>query len=453
MNGNYFRQPHTESTAHITDSEDWPVHAQAHGVAPRIPARALHADDLKSRQLMNRLSVSSQNKQGGEFLVNETAQSMKLYIKKPLRTPEAQNHTSSASEQCMLSNNVNDRKKSLVASIDSMSDEPAMKKPSFSRISPSHSSNSSLDQNARFAALSSRSPPSPLQNNDRILFNQNKVFALADIFMNHSAAEIFTPIPLLAQPPQPQQPVPDAPARLFAGLSNVLKKHYNSEYIDEDDLIISEPEIKILKAILTRKYNIKYFGLYASDNLMSILRKIDNFKSCKRLEENYKFVLSRCIKHLKKQLPKGKHRKIRKREFDTYFYQYYFGDVCKSANVNLQDFHIPRASADIVLKTKTISDEYISRLTQSKLFTQACLSYMGSQLREDYKAEMNSKIDKLVESWESTYKDAGDKEKVVDGIVGNIVHSQRFKLPWVSSEVDVAIESVRSIFSKYSSCC
>ena len=446
MNANYFRR-YAESSTLVPESENPSVQTPFPVIAPRIPDQIGHAEWTKSRQQTNNPSIVNHDGQSTELSINGNNQSLKLLIKKPRGHADVNNYTTSTSEFCLVDNHFIEKNKSRAALNDSISIESSLKKASFSPVSLSHSSDSSVNQEGQDKSIPSRSPSHPSQNNEGIaLFNQQKVFALTDIFMNHSAAEIFVPIPLISKN------IPTGPVRLFQGLSDVLKKHYNSESIEEEDLFMKEPELKIFKAILTRKYNIKCFGPNANNNLISILKKVDNYKSSKRLEENYKFVLSRCIKHLKKQLPKCKHRKIRKREFDTYFYQYYFGDICQSTNSTISDFQIPRTSTDIVLKTKTISDEYIARLAQSKTFTEACVKYMESQLRIDYRTEMNFKIDKLIESWENTYKEAVNKDQAIDMIVNNIVHSQRFKLPWVGNEVCVAVESVRSIFNKYSSC-
>lgn len=446
MSANNFRR-YAESSTLVPDSENPSLPNPCPVIAPRLPDQMGHADWTKSRQQFNNSSTMNNDGQGSELSINGNTQCLKLLIKKPRANADANNHTTSTSELCLVDNNFIEKNKSPANLSESMSIESAHRKASFSRVSVPQSSKSSQNKEGQIKSISPRSMLNPSPNNEETsAFDQPKVFALTDIFLNHSAAEIFVPIPLVSRS------IETGPVRLFQGLSDLLKKHYNSESIEEEDLYMKEPELKILKAILTRKYNIKCFGPNANNNLFSILKKVENYKSSKRLEENYKFVLSRCIKYLKKQLPKCKHRKIRKKEFDTYFYQYYFGEICQSTNSSITDFQIPRTSTDIVLKTKTISDEYIARLTQSKTFTEACVKYMESQLRVDYKTEMNFKIDKLVESWETAYKEASNKDQAIETIVSNIVHSQRFKLPWVENEVYMAVEAVRSIFNKYSSC-
>ena len=300
-------------------------------------------------------------------------------------------------------------------------------KPHASDVKRHYSYSDNIQKNEQSTPLGQ---PNPIQINEFLL--------------KHSAFDIFKQVPASLDD-LPQQ----FRKSIFSGLKSVLKKHYHNIYINEEDLNISEPELKILKAILSRKYNYKALYLYPAKDLLNTLHKIDICRSSKRLEENYKFVLSRCIKYLKKQLPQAKSRKIGKKEFDHYFYQFYFGDLCKDNNASLEEFQLAKCSNSFVFKTKTISEDYIAGLARSRLFTKECLKYMNHQLHVDYIIEMDSKIGKLVEGWEKAYLASNCKPKFLEDVVQNILKSQRFKLPWVKVEVETAIESIRSIFNKY----
>lgn len=403
---------------------------------------------IKSTQHINEFSISMKPNISLELMGYDNSQVFKLSIMKPMEAKGHSKYDNRISELQAMVNKVSDKNKPL-AELNNRVFDHKNKQQILSRVPRvSQSLDASSDQNVNKNLHCSRIYSNPQDLSKSLpLLDQNKALALTEILLTHSASKIFAPIPYK------DNGLEFVPPRLFQGLFDLLRKHYSNLHIDEEDLNIKEPELKLLKAILIRKYNYKGLGFESLNNFLLAFKKIDHYRSNKRLEENYKFVLSRCIKHLKKQLPKSKHRKIRKREFDNYFYQYYFGTTCHWENMDFRNFSIPRASNDTMLRTKTISDEYIARLTQSKLFTEECLSYIESQLKYDYRVEMNSKLEKLVEGWEASYKEANDKFRAIEGIVDNIINSQRFKLPWVDSEVNVAIDSVKSIFNKYTSSC
>ena len=231
----------------------------------------------------------------------------------------------------------------------------------------------------------------------------------------------------------------------FGNLCLLLKKHFKGEDIEDPDLNISKEELAILKAIVNRKYknkfDLKNHLIFLKDKLM----EISKLESKKRPEENYKFIFKRCIKYLKEALKTSKGKKMSKKDFNDYFYKYYFEAAAKKENLSIDLFKHPQNRNKKDNFPKTINIEYISYLKKSDLFLDDLYKYLDDKLMDEYKEIIDSKIDGLFKKWEDQYTKEGSSPESLDKIVNYISTNTKCKLPWTSSEIDEATNSIRRI--------
>lgn len=234
----------------------------------------------------------------------------------------------------------------------------------------------------------------------------------------------------------------------FGSLLDLLKKHFKGKMIDEKDLSLSPHELDVLKSIITRKYKSKINVDVKSFFLKDKLLEIDQLGSLKRPEENLKFVFKRCMKYLKERLRAFDGQKLKKKEFDDYFYEYYFGDVCKKYNLPLDAIQNPCNSKGVKTKLKTVNTEYISNIAKSEKFMKDLIDYMHNNLTKDYESTIDSKINALVKRWDDTYEKAQEKTLSLQDIIDYVLKNKKCKLPWTGKEISGAVNCVENTFDE-----
>ncbi len=172
-------------------------------------------------------------------------------------------------------------------------------------------------------------------------------------------------------------------------------------------------------------------------------------KSLKRVEENYKFIFKRCLKHMKaafkRMLPK---RRIKKQYFDAMFYEHYFKIVVEKEQVPLEIFYHPRnSSSKSEFLPRSINNVYVDNISKSQAFMADFTGYLVGGLEIEYKAVIESKIGGLVERWEDQLRDSSQAERAVAEICDYIERNKKCKLPWIMSEVTEAVASVKKLLS------
>lgn len=236
----------------------------------------------------------------------------------------------------------------------------------------------------------------------------------------------------------------------FGRLLMLLKKHFNSMEITEKDLKLSKQELEVMGGIITRKYKGRINTPTESYFLGTIFKDIEQLESNKRPEENYKFVFKRCIKFMKERLNAHEKKKMRKRQLEEHFYQYYFAEACKSNNMSMDLVKHPQKGLKSDTAPKTINAEYIGNVAKSREFVKDFNSYMYRFLQKDYELTVNPKLEGMVKRWEEIYSKAEDKQLGVNQIIEYVLKNKKCKLPWTGKEIDAAMESVRVIFAD---CC
>lgn len=235
----------------------------------------------------------------------------------------------------------------------------------------------------------------------------------------------------------------------FGKLLNLLKKHFKGLRIDEKDMMLSKYELEVLKSILARKYKDQVNTEITSVFLKEKLDEIDNLESNKRPEENYKFIFKRCIKFMKERLKVFENKKMKKKEFDDFFYTYYFSELCTRSNLKMDQFRHPQYTKKASKAPKTVNMEYMFNTLKSEKFNRDFVEYLKNYLKVDYEFTIDSKIEGLVKKWDKQFAAAESKETVVKEIVTYVLKNTKCKLPWTIKEIEIALSAVNNLIAAY----
>jgi hypothetical protein len=169
--------------------------------------------------------------------------------------------------------------------------------------------------------------------------------------------------------------------------------------------------------------------------------------SLKRPEENYKFVFKRCLKHMKEDFQNLKGDKLKKKDFEKSFYEYYFKSVSEKEKAPLESFYHPKNSKSKSKNCpKTINSSYIENIAKSQKFVTDFLKYLNKYLEKEYLEVIDGKINGLIQKWDHEYEESKQNEKTIEDICNYIEKNKKCKLPWTLKEVQEAILSVRKLF-------
>lgn len=172
---------------------------------------------------------------------------------------------------------------------------------------------------------------------------------------------------------------------------------------------------------------------------------MQNDTSCKRAEENIKFVFKLSLRHLRLNYFKAHNLKPNIRESELKFYAHYFGDLAKRTKVPLAEFLDP---LNFRTRQKTLNSEYIHLLFASTAFKCDFLNYLKSgSLKSEYQSTVSTKLVKLLVRFERILetKDIEKLERAVSSVQRYFRTNRQCKLPWTEREVDTAIENLVTI--------
>lgn len=167
-------------------------------------------------------------------------------------------------------------------------------------------------------------------------------------------------------------------------------------------------------------------------------------ESCKRFEENVKFVFKIIFKHLKSEF-QGTLIQVNSMGPDFVFYKYYFEDVSVRMGIDLSQFYDP-----LNYKTphKTLTNEYIKLVLSSQRFKQRFHSYLASgRLKSSYQETIHKKIYKVLKRFDKLFEfsDLSAAPSAIEQIRRYFRSNRQCKLPWTEKEVDEAVESLMSL--------
>lgn len=231
-------------------------------------------------------------------------------------------------------------------------------------------------------------------------------------------------------------------------LENLLLKIFLNEPIILPDLEISKIEEQIVRRILIRKKMISVDEAPFSCQSLNIIRE-----TCldKKKEDELKFVLKKCIKHLQDRFVrnlKNSGQSIAsgpginyKNQLDLEFYTAYFGHISRKENIPIECFfhfrswkrrysmHIP----------KSITKSSLVNWKENPVFIAEIEEYIGSEFDKWTRQFNVNKIRKLVSKWGKIFERNG---RVIG--IEMILHSfekKGCKLPWTAFEIDSAVKT------------
>jgi hypothetical protein len=181
-----------------------------------------------------------------------------------------------------------------------------------------------------------------------------------------------------------------------------------------------------------------------------MLTSLNTFQSTKRSEENQKFVFKRCLKALKKKLRKNYNIKKKKRDFERFFFDFYFKESSERHKIPIEKFFPPKDSKrkrQLPKKMRSISLTYINNVTLSESFHRDFVNYLNEDFVKDHSKTIEEKLSALVIKWETEFINSAMKPSVIEAISLKIETCPKYKLPWTLKEIEAAICFVQSLLA------
>jgi hypothetical protein len=204
---------------------------------------------------------------------------------------------------------------------------------------------------------------------------------------------------------------------------------------------------QILNSLLQRKYGKR---LPLNDPSITLEKKLDalheivNSKSQKRPEECYKFVLTRVIKYLKRKLRDADDCPP---DVELYLYRHYFNDAADQLKIPITDFHYPLTGQRGKFKLNSC---YFDKIFKSERFIEASNDYIENVLEDEYRSEINKKIESLLIRWDLKLQEGvADMNEIEASIKEYLIKNKRCKLPWTMKEVKESIERFKKLVKNY----
>ena len=180
----------------------------------------------------------------------------------------------------------------------------------------------------------------------------------------------------------------------------------------------------------------------------------------KRLEEQLKFVLSRAehsliIEFLEKTQGLSKEQIDRKLKTDRFsvevaFYQEYFGMLAEEHDIPIQKFYFPRNKNKLVCNShKTINRTYIHNISLNRDYVSKVRAFISGPLLSAEKQVIRNKVNNKIDKWNTflhkqlSFGRGSEGLEFFDQFVNkNILHNDKFKLPWSVRQIEEAVSTV-----------
>ena len=204
-------------------------------------------------------------------------------------------------------------------------------------------------------------------------------------------------------------------------------------------------DFKVAVVIMRRKSGVKQrecekVGGDSQESFLELLRTQGSL-SCKRVEENHKFVFKHTLKALR-----AKFKLERPGPWEEFaFYRHFFQPLLDSdASLQLEDFLDPLDRRG--RPSKTLSSRYLSLIFRSGLFREAFEEFLArpsiekSPLVLEYLPSVRPKLEKLFSAWEKNFRKSPDPLRTQGDLLRHLEKNHQCKLPWTRNEVLNAIQ-------------
>lgn len=248
--------------------------------------------------------------------------------------------------------------------------------------------------------------------------------------------------------------VEDQGLTMLGCVRSVLKDLFLLKFSSQHDRYLNYAEFAVLGTVLEKKFNTQL----AIKNIYSLndFKYLGSIQSSKRPEESYKFVFKYAFKNLKECFCKINNIEIstiKKPEVFKQFYHYYFGEISKRCNIDIESFYLPLTpdtyGLDLnTVAAKTINSTYVRLIIKSKSFLTDFMEFVNEKFRNEYINLVPKKIDSMIDKLEHSFENAWYNDRYIDVICDNIKSNKRCKLPWTIKELDYAIRQTNRLISK-----
>lgn len=204
-------------------------------------------------------------------------------------------------------------------------------------------------------------------------------------------------------------------------------------------------DFKVAVMVMRRKSRVKQrecekVGGDSQESFLELLRAQGSL-SCKRVEENHKFVFKHTLKALR-----AKFKLEHPGPWEEFaFYRHFFQPLLDSdASLQLEDFLDPLDRRG--RPSKTLSSRYLSLIFRSALFREAFEEFLArpsiekSPLVLEYLPSVRPKLEKLFSAWEKNFKKSADPLRTQSELLRHLEKNHQCKLPWTRNEVLNAIQ-------------
>lgn len=240
-------------------------------------------------------------------------------------------------------------------------------------------------------------------------------------------------------------------------IDRVLVKLFSNRFISKNEASLKDHEKRIISKILFKKK----FPISQWDQLdWQNLNKLRKTKIKKKNEDELKFVLKKCIRHLQTRFLEnvkqgnalehpslvGVSLRDIKTNKDKYFYRFYFREIAEREDIPIQRFYHFRSWKNRFCKDipKSITKQSLELWKKNPVFIGEIKEYIHDSLKNHFFKFNAKKIHTMVTKWEKIINEKGHRMGVSE--ILNSFDVKGSKFPWTLSEVDLAIaHSLKSL--------
>jgi hypothetical protein len=220
----------------------------------------------------------------------------------------------------------------------------------------------------------------------------------------------------------------------FQKLKHLLIKLFLKKKILHSDLDLSYIEKKLLKAIITKKFNPAYDIKIEPKCLI----KISKIKTNKKNEDGVKCVYKKALRELKKRFkneyldPKDREQ-IKSKKLSIYFYNHYFGSYYENLFLNSRSNESDKNNRILEFFEKKITIKFLKKLKVNREYIDLLIRYFENDFIQDFIKSNKSKIGNLIKKWEKLIYSEFDEEEGLE-IIKKQINFRGNKIPWTLSE-------------------
>jgi hypothetical protein len=238
--------------------------------------------------------------------------------------------------------------------------------------------------------------------------------------------------------------------KFFRVLAITISKILKDEDLPAAVYKLSGEEREILCAFLNKRYRLKDSqrlskdSVLSNDCLMDLPQILKKYNCGKRKEENMKLIFNWVFKFLKTQIAASCTLKPSKDELDYLFYTYYFRQVAEENGLSIISFYKPNFVKPVKNSEKTFNASFIKNIQLSEHFMQDFNLALDEYMLSEYKDVIDKKLSAIFVKWEAKAEKDDFSSQSLLSLARSIAGSQKYKLPWTLTEIQLAIACVKS---------